>query len=83
MFGDSPKNIEDTIKDLLNDAIARVKEQNHLEAPQIDLLCTSIATLRPLIPISVLAHLTEISSEQIRSIINDIGGHPIRLNDDY
>ena len=83
LFGDSPKNIEDTIKDLLNDAIARVKEQNHLEAPQIDLLCTSIATLRPLIPISVLAHLTEISSEQIRSIINDIGGHPIRLNDDY
>ena len=83
LFGNIPKNIEDTIKDLLNDAIARVKEQNHLEVDQIDLLCTSIATLRPLIPTSVLAHLTNISSEQIRSIINDIGGHPIRLNDDY
>lgn len=80
-FGGTPKSVEDTIKDLLNKAISTFKEQNYSESEEIDLLLTSIAILRPLIPLQILSDLTNIRSDQIRSIISDIGGHPIRLSD--
>lgn len=80
-FGGTPKNVEDTIKDLLNKAISTFKEQNYSESAEIDLLLTSIAILRPLIPLQILSDLTNIRADQIRSIISDIGGHPIRLSD--
>ncbi|MEQ1454568.1 hypothetical protein [Acinetobacter seifertii] len=80
-FGGTPKSVEDTIKDLLNKAISTFKEQNYSESAEIDLLLTSIAILRPLIPLHILSDLTNIRADQIRSIISDIGGHPIRLSD--
>ncbi|GAB01497.1 hypothetical protein [Acinetobacter sp. NBRC 100985] len=80
-FGGTPKSVEDTIKDLLDKAISTFKEQNHSESKEIDLLLTSIAILRPLIPLQTLSDLTDIRADQIRSIIADIGGHPIRLSD--
>lgn len=80
-FGGTPKSVEDTIKDLLNKAISIFKEQNYSESAEIDLLLTSIAILRPLIPLQILSDLTNIRADQIRSIISDIGGHPIRLSD--
>lgn len=80
-FGGTPKSVEDTIKDLLNKAIYTFKEQNYSESAEIDLLLTSIAILRPLIPLQILSDLTNIRADQIRSIISDIGGHPIRLSD--
>lgn len=80
-FGGTPKSVEDTIKDLLNKAISTFKEQNYSESAEIDLLLTSIAILRPLIPLQILSDLTNIRADQIRSIISDIGGHPIRLSD--
>lgn len=80
-FGGTPKSVEDTIKDLLDKAISTFKEQNYSESEEIDLLLTSIAILRPLIPLQILSDLTDIRADQIRSIISDIGGHPIRLSD--
>ena len=80
-FGGTPKSVEDTIKDLLDKAISTFKEQNYSESKEIDLLLTSIAILRPLIPLQILSALTNIRADQIRSIISDIGGHPIRLSD--
>lgn len=80
-FGGTPKSVEDTIKDLLDKAISTFKEQNYSESEEIDLLMTSIAILRPLIPLQILSDLTNIRADQIRSIISDIGGHPIRLSD--
>lgn len=80
-FGNTPKSVEDTIKDLLEKAIATAKEHNHIESDKIDLLLTSIAILRPLIPLQILTSLTNIRGDQIRSIISDIGGHPIRISD--
>ncbi|MCH7310542.1 hypothetical protein [Acinetobacter sp. ANC 4805] len=80
-FGGTPKSVEDTIKDLLDKAISTFKEQNYSESEEIDLLLTSIAILRPLIPLQILSDLTNIRADQIRSIISDIGGHPIRLSD--
>lgn len=80
-FGRTPKSVEDTIKDLLDKAIITFKEQNYSESEEIDLLLTAIAILRPLIPLQVLSDLTNIRADQIRSIISDIGGHPIRLSD--
>ena len=72
-FGGTPKSVEDTIKDLLNKAISIFKEQNYSESAEIDLLLTSIAILRPLIPLQILSDLTNIRADQIRSIISDIG----------
>lgn len=66
---------------MLNKAISIFKEQNYSESAEIDLLLTSIAILRPLIPLQILSDLTNIRADQIRSIISDIGGHPIRLSD--
>ncbi|MCS4297720.1 MULTISPECIES: hypothetical protein [Acinetobacter] len=80
-FGGTPKSVEDTIKDLLDKAISTFKEQNYSESEELDLLFTSIAILRPLIPLQILSDLTNIRADQIRSIISDIGGHPIRLSD--
>lgn len=80
-FGGTPKSVEDAIKDLLDKAICSFKEQNYSESEEIDLLLTSIAILRPLIPLQILSDLTNIRADQIRSIISDIGGHPIRLSD--
>lgn len=80
-FGGTPKSVEDTIKDLLDKAISTFKEQNYSESEELDLLLTSIAILRPLIPLQILSDLTNIRADQIRSIISDIGGHPIRLSD--
>lgn len=80
-FGGTPKSVEDTIKDLLDKAISTFKEQNYSESEEIDVLLTSIAILRPLIPLQTLSDLTNIRADQIRSIISDIGGHPIRLSD--
>ncbi|WP_394556129.1 hypothetical protein ACGTGP_00225 [Acinetobacter baumannii] len=80
-FGGTPKSVEDTIKDLLDKAISTFKEQNYSESEEVDLLLTSIAILRPLIPLQILSDLTNIRADQIRSIISDIGGHPIRLSD--
>lgn len=82
-FGNTPKNVEDTIKDLLDKAITTAKEHNFIESDKIDILLTSIAILRPLIPLNILSNLTNIREDQIRSIISDIGGHPIRLSDNY
>lgn len=82
-FGTNPKSIEDTISDLLEAAINEIKKDNFIENYEIDRLCESIAILRPLIPIKVLEQLSQVSAAQIRSFISDIGGHPIRLLDDY
>lgn len=82
-FGTNPKSIEDTISDLLEAAIHKIKEDNFIESAKIDKLCESIAILRPLLPIEVLAKISQVPEEQIRSFIADIGGHPIRLLDDY
>lgn len=82
-FGGTPKSVEDTIQDLLDKAISTFKEQKYSESEEIDVLLTSIAILRPLIPLQILSDLTNIRADQIRSIISDIGGHPIRLSDNY
>jgi len=82
-FGTNPKSIEDTISDLLEAAIDNIKKNNFIESTKIDKLCESIAILRPLLPVQVLAKISEVPEEQIRSFIADIGGHPIRLLDDY
>lgn len=82
-FGTNPKSIEDTISDLLEAAINNIKENNFSESTKIDKLCESIAILRPLLPVEVLAKISQVPEEQIRSFIADIGGHPIRLLDDY
>lgn len=83
LFGTNPKTIDDTISELLEKAILDIRQKNFIEQQNIDRLCESIAVLRPLIPIAVLESLSQIPAEQIRSFIADIGGHPIRLLDNY
>lgn len=83
LFGSNPTSVEDTINALLEAAIVKIKEENYVENHKIEKLCESIAILRPLVPIEVLASLSQVPIEQIRSFISDIGGHPIRLLDDY
>ena len=55
-LGPSPRTVDDTIGDLLEQAIRQVRHiAAKVERPQIDLICAALATLRPFVPIRICA----------------------------
>ncbi|MDV6346525.1 NACHT domain-containing protein [Nitrosomonas sp. Is35] len=73
-LGPYPTTIEDTISNLLEHAINQLRDRDgETEREQIDLICTGLATLRPLIPIKVLALISGVEKAAIRSFAIDLG----------
>jgi len=73
-LGPNPTTIEDTISNLLEHAINQLRDRDgETECEQIDLICTGLATLRPLIPIKVLALISGVEEAAIRSFAIDLG----------
>lgn len=73
-LGPNPTTIEDTISNLLEHAINQLRDRGgETEREHIDLICTGLATLRPLIPIKVLALISEVEEAAIRSFAIDLG----------
>ena len=73
-LGPNPTSVEDTIESLLDQSIAKLRDQAvEVEKPQLDRICTGLATLRPLIPLSVLAELSGVEDSAIRSFATDLG----------
>ena len=74
MLGPNPTTVEQAIGALLDQSIAKLRDEGGaLEKPQIDRICSGLAALRPLIPISVLSSMSGVQAAAIRSFAFDIG----------
>ncbi|GAB6071133.1 hypothetical protein JCM30760_22300 [Thiomicrorhabdus hydrogeniphila] len=81
-FGSKPVTVEDLIERQLEKSIAKVKDifsQNYSE--EMDRICAGLATLPPFVPLKVLASVSQVSEDLIRSFISDLG-RPLWLTDD-
>ena len=73
-LGPNPTTVEDTIGNLLDASIARLRDAvGAVEKTQIDRICAGLAALRPLIPLSVLASMSEVNEAAIKSFAFDLG----------
>lgn len=74
LLGPNPTTVEDTIGSLLEAAIAKLKDNvGSVERGQIDRICAGLAALRPLIPIPILAKISDVESTAIKSFAIDLG----------
>lgn len=72
-LGPTPTNVDRTISELLAGAISSLRAQaGTVEAEQIDIICSCLSVLRPLIPIPVLARVSGTTEEAIRSFAYDL-----------
>jgi hypothetical protein len=72
-LGPNPTTVESLIESLLEQAVARVKDEaGASSAAQIDRICQALATLRPLIPMSVLSAIAAVPPTVVRSFVNDL-----------
>jgi hypothetical protein len=74
-LGPNPTTVEDTIGNLLNTAIEKLRDgaAGAVEKKQIDKICAGLAILRPLIPLSVLASMSGVDEAAIKSFALDLG----------
>src|SRR5690606_24867760 len=67
-LGPEPTTVAAAIGGLLQVAIDKLKSEiGGVAAEQIDRICIGLATLRPLVPIAVLARLSNVSEGAVRS----------------
>ena len=82
LLGPNPTTVESTIGNLLSGAIVKLRDSvGRIENGQVDKICAGLAALRPLIPTSVLAQISGVSEDAIRSFVLVIG-RPLLLADD-
>ncbi|MGY0652644.1 AVAST type 3 anti-phage nuclease/ATPase Avs3a [Luteimonas sp. A537] len=81
-LGPSPRTVDDTIGDLLEQAVRQVRHvAANVEQPQIGRICAALATLRPFVPIRIIALTAGVDEGLVRSFIHDLG-RPLLLRDD-
>jgi NACHT domain len=74
LLGPNPTTVEDTIGNLLEGAIVKLKDSvGPVERTQVDKICAGLAALRPLIPISILSEISGVEQEAIKSFAIDLG----------
>ncbi|MGO3891356.1 MAG: NACHT domain-containing protein [Paenalcaligenes sp.] len=71
-LGPTPRTVEDTIKELLEKAVAKARDFSACEQQKIDLVCAALATLRPFVPLEIVATTAGVRVELVRSIANDL-----------
>lgn len=82
LLGPNPKSVEDTIANLLEGAIAKLRDSvGPVEKTQVDKICAGLAALRPLIPIPVLSQMSRVNENAIKSFALDVG-RPLRVAGD-
>jgi len=73
-LGPNPTTVEDTISELLKRSLDRLRDvASQIEKLQINSICTSLAALRPMIPLAVLSEVSGSEVAAIRSFANDLG----------
>lgn len=81
-LGPEPTTVAAAIGGLLQGAIDKLKSEiGGVAAEQIDRICVGLATLRPLVPIAVLARLSDVPEGAVRSFATDLG-RPLRIAGD-
>jgi hypothetical protein len=81
-LGPNPTSVEDTISQLLSRAVTDLRDKaGSTEKANIDSICAGLAALRPLIPISVLAAISNADEAAVRSFAVDLGRPLIVLGD--
>ena len=82
MLGPYPTTVEDAIKGIFEQSIRQLLDAvPKAEAQQIQVLCESLAALRPFIPIKVLALASGMDESAIKSFIVDLG-RPLSITGD-
>ncbi len=74
LLGPNPTSVEDTISNLLDKAIAKLKDASgSIEKGCVEKICAGMAALRPLIPIPILSAMSGVEQDAIKSFALDIG----------
>lgn len=69
----APRTVEHLIGDLLESAIAKVlTDAPKTERDQIDRICSALATLRPFVPLDVVARVANVPTALVTSLANDL-----------
>ena len=72
-LGPNPTTVDDTISVLLQKAIDNLRETvGREEQLQIDIICTALATLRPFVPVKVIASVSGVEVAAVRSFASDL-----------
>ena len=72
-LGPEPLTVQDTIARLLESAFARVRdEMPKVEQAHLDQVCTALATLRPFVPLDIVARTAGVPVTLVSSIANDL-----------
>lgn len=67
-LGPEPTTVDRAIGELLEIEVARLRDrEGAVEASHIDVICQGLAILRPLVPVAVLAKLSQTSESAVRS----------------
>ena len=73
-LGPSVTTVEKQIEHQLNNAVQKIKDTLPSDyQTRIDKICTGLASLPPNIPIQVLAQIAEVTLEDVKSFVADIG----------
>ena len=81
-LGPNPTTVDDTISALLQQTVDKLRETvGDAEQLQIDSICTALATLRPFVPVSVLASVSGVEVAAVRSFASDLGRSLLILED--
>ena len=81
-LGPNPTTVDDTISALLQQTVVNLRETvGYTEQLQVDSICTALATLRPFVPVSVLASVSGVEVAAVRSFASDLGRPLLILED--
>jgi hypothetical protein len=79
LLGPNPTTVEDSIKAIFEQSISKlIDTAGPTEATQIRKLCEALATLRPFVPIEILALASGIEASAIRTFVLELG-RPLSL----
>lgn len=82
LLGPNPSTVDGAIATLLENSIANLRDASGApEKAQIDLICAGLASLRPLVPIAVLARISGVDPALVKSFALDLG-RPLVVNED-
>ena len=81
-LGPYPTDPERAFDSILAGAVANLRDAaGAIEKVKIDRICRGLATLRPLIPLAVLAKLSDVDESMVRSFALDLGRPIVFLGD--
>ena len=81
-LGLNPTTVDDTISALLQQTVDNLRETvGDTEQLQVDSICTALATLRPFVPVTVLASVSGVEVAAVRSFASDLGRPLLILED--